>query len=92
MGGPADGGDGRLAGVDRRRKGPLETVIVKPGQILLQERGGAFVRLQDRRAKLRAGATKEFELSAAFLPRIEPVDFTGDPEHGQPVGLSSVTA
>ncbi|KRR06810.1 hypothetical protein [Bradyrhizobium valentinum] len=86
-GGPADGGDGGLAGAGHRRKGPLETIIVKPGQMLLQDRGGAFVRLQDRCAKLHAGAAKEFELGAAFLPRIEPVDFAGDPEHSQPVGI-----
>jgi len=71
----------------RRSKGPLETVIVDPAQIVLQERGGAFVRLHDRRAKLRAGAAEKFEIRAAILPRMEPVDFTGDPVHGQPVGI-----
>ena len=46
---------------------------------------GAFVRLHDRRAKLHAGAAEKFEIRAAVLPRIEPVDFTGDPA-ARPIG------
>lgn len=86
--GPADRRDGRLlTGVDRRDKGPLEAVIVKPDQISLQSHRRAFVRMQYRRAKLGAGAAKKFEPAISILPSMEPVDLTGDPEHRQPVGV-----
>ena len=65
----------------------FEAVIVNPGEILLQERRGACVRLPDCRAEIRAGAAKELESRATVLPRMEPVDFAGDVENGQPVGV-----
>ena len=77
-----------MAGVDRRRDGALETVVLNPGQILLQDRGGAFCSVAGSPTQSSALVRrKNFELRAAIMPRIEPVDFTGDPEHGQPVGI-----
>ncbi len=72
---------------DGCRKDPLEAGIVNPFEVLSQNRGGRLAGLQDRGAKPCAGATKKFELRAAAESPSKPVDFEGDPEHGQSVGI-----
>jgi hypothetical protein len=83
----ADREDGRLVRCDRRREDALEAVIVNPRKITPEDRRGELIRLQDRGTKLRTGPAKKMEVRAAVAPRIKPVDFAGDPDHGQSVGI-----
>jgi hypothetical protein len=69
------------------REDAFETVVVNSRQILPQDSRTRLARPQDCSAKLRTGCAKEAEIRVAVLPWIKPVDFTGDSEYGQSVGI-----
>jgi hypothetical protein len=59
----------------------LEAVVVYPRQILPQQRGRKFVRLQNCGAKPGTGPAKKSENRSAVLQRVKPIHLGCDRQH-----------
>jgi hypothetical protein len=77
-----------LTNFHHSRKSALQPSVLNSREILPQQRlGTGHVWPQDRFAQLRAGSSEKIEIHPVFARAAKPVDFIGDREQSEPVGI-----